>query len=100
MWKNIVRRGRPYEYMAHAYCMLDTLGHKYTHPQVLSHSLLLHSNNGCTAVPHCYVICTLHVLLIFRVGGVQLPLFGAGVRVSPFLLHPQRPYLARSWYYC
>jgi len=94
MWTNIVRRSRPCDYMAHAHCMVDTLDYKYTHSQVVSHSLFFHSNNGCTAVPHCYVICTLHVLLMFRV------LFGAGMRISPFLLHPQCPFLARSWYYC
>jgi hypothetical protein len=33
MWKNNVERDRPHENMAHARCMLDTYGYKYTHPE-------------------------------------------------------------------
>jgi len=53
------------ESMAHAHCMLDTRGYKYTHTQVVYYSLLFHSNNGCTNVPHCYVTRALPVLLGF-----------------------------------
>jgi hypothetical protein len=47
-----------YDSMAHAHCMFDTSGYKYT---LL---LLLHFNNGCTNAPQCYVIRTLSVVLV------------------------------------
>jgi len=47
--------------MAHAHCVLDTEGYKYT--QVVQYLLLFFCNNGRTNAPQCYVIRTLPVLL-------------------------------------
>jgi len=35
IWKDIAGRDRPHVYTAHAHWMLDTLGYKYTHPQLV-----------------------------------------------------------------
>ena len=41
---------------AHAHCMLDTSGYKYTH---------FHCNSDCRNAPKCYVIHTLPLLFKF-----------------------------------
>ena len=61
MWKMFVEWGRPHDNIAHAHCMLDTEGYKYTHSQYVILTAF-HSNNVCTNVPQCYVIRTLPVL--------------------------------------
>jgi len=42
-------------------CWLPTTTN--THTQIVSYSLLSHSNNDCTTAPQCYAIRTLAVLL-------------------------------------
>ena len=46
--------------MCAGYLKLHT--HTHTHTQNMQYLLLSHYNNGCTNVPHCYVIRTVHCL--------------------------------------
>jgi hypothetical protein len=56
--------------MAHAHCMLDTLGYKHT--VRICNTYFFNCNNGCTPVPQCYVIRTLTVLLYISCRGFVL----------------------------
>ena len=46
-------------------CWIPKATNTHTYTLVVYYSLLFHYNNGCTDAPHCYVICTLPVLLIY-----------------------------------
>ena len=49
--------------MAHARCMLDTLGYRHT-LRIRNTGCFLLYNSGCTNTPQCYVVRTLPVLLL------------------------------------
>ena len=48
------------ENIAHAHCILDTYGYKYTIR--ICNTYCCSCNNGCTNAPQCYIICSLHCL--------------------------------------
>jgi hypothetical protein len=67
MWKNIVQWSRPQKTIWRMRITYWILTATNTHTQeVVQHSLLFHSNNGCTKAPQCYVVLCLSCWRICR----------------------------------
>jgi hypothetical protein len=50
--------------MTHVHCILNIEAYKHTHTHNMEYSLRFHRSNGCTNVPQCYVIRSLHFLYV------------------------------------
>jgi len=102
MWTIIVERDRPQMSTWRMRIVCWTPKATNTHTPML----FFHCNNGCTNAPHCYVICTLPVLLHFRIFSESFfftflsPEIASSINVHvPFHYHALRcPVCSQKWF--
>ena len=90
LWDNVEKYCRAgqatVDNMAHAHCMLDTLGYKHT-LRICSTGCFSHNNNCCTNAPQCHVIRKYIACLVLVVSICSCCIWISFVIVTVLLKH-------------